>query len=74
MVSMLFLIPLSLLLLLAAIWVLVWAVNSGQYDDIEREGERILFDDDLPLPGQAVPGQQPLPDDNNGGGGDDRPG
>jgi cbb3-type cytochrome oxidase maturation protein len=48
--SLYFLIPLSLLVLLAAIGLLVWAVNSGQYDDIEREAERILQDDELPPP------------------------
>ena len=48
--SLYFLIPLSLLVLLAAIGLLVWSVNSGQYEDMEREGERILQDDDLPMP------------------------
>ncbi|MCK9564383.1 MAG: cbb3-type cytochrome oxidase assembly protein CcoS [Bacteroidales bacterium] len=46
--SMYFLIPMSLLVLLAATGLLIWAVNSGQYDDMEREAERILQDDDLP--------------------------
>lgn len=47
--SMYFLIPASLLVLLGASALLIWAVNSGQYDDMEREGERILQDDDLTL-------------------------
>ena len=25
---------------------LFWAVNSGQYDDLDGEGERLLFSDD----------------------------
>lgn len=36
------LIPLSVILIffiLAALW---WAVNKGQFEDIEAEGERIL--------------------------------
>jgi cbb3-type cytochrome oxidase maturation protein len=28
--------------ILAALW---WAIQSGQFDDIDREGERILEDD-----------------------------
>ncbi|MAT50010.1 MAG: cbb3-type cytochrome oxidase assembly protein CcoS [Porticoccaceae bacterium] len=44
--SLYLLIPLSLIVLLIAVAIFVWAVNSGQYDDVDREGERILFDDD----------------------------
>lgn len=29
--------------------VLVWAVKSGQYDDLEGDGQRILMDEDDPL-------------------------
>jgi cbb3-type cytochrome oxidase maturation protein len=36
------LVPLSLLLLLAIIGVFGWAVQAGQFDDLQREGERIL--------------------------------
>lgn len=39
------LIPLSValvLLILAALW---WAVYRGQFDNVEREGERILRND-----------------------------
>jgi len=39
------LIPLSVLLILAITGLLAWAVGSGQFDDIEREGQRILLDD-----------------------------
>ena len=39
------LIPLSALLVLAIIGVFGWAVHHGQFDDIEREGERILDTD-----------------------------
>lgn len=34
------LIPLSAVLLLAIVAIFGWAVHSGQFDDIEREGER----------------------------------
>lgn len=45
--SLYLLIPLSLVVLAVAVAIFFWAVKSGQYDDVDREGERILFDDDL---------------------------
>lgn len=47
MASLYFLIPLSLLFVAGAVALFVWAVNSGQYEDMDREAERILYDDDL---------------------------
>ncbi|MFN7288085.1 MAG: cbb3-type cytochrome oxidase assembly protein CcoS [Burkholderiales bacterium] len=45
------LVPLSVVLVLGLIAVLAWSVHSGQFDEIEREGERILPDDDDKPPG-----------------------
>lgn len=53
--SLYFLIPLSLLFLIVAVALFFWAVNSGQYEDIDREGERILFDDELRDPPAEKP-------------------
>ncbi|RZL64586.1 MAG: cbb3-type cytochrome oxidase assembly protein CcoS [Variovorax sp.] len=39
------LIPLSVALVLLIIAGLWWAVDRGQFDDVEREGERILHGD-----------------------------
>jgi len=39
------LIPLSVVLVLLIVAVFGWAIHSGQLDDLEREGERILEDD-----------------------------
>ena len=39
------LLPVSVLLVLVILAVLGWAVNSGQFEDIEQEGLRILSDD-----------------------------
>lgn len=36
------LIPLSVLLVFALMGVFAWALNSRQFDDLDREGERIL--------------------------------
>ena len=40
------LIPIGLILLALSIKLLFWAVRSGQYDDLDTEGRRILFDED----------------------------
>ena len=37
------LVPLSVLLALAVMGVLAWAVWSGQFEELESEGERILM-------------------------------
>lgn len=39
------LIPLSAVLVLAIIGVFGWALQSGQFDDVAHEGERILDTD-----------------------------
>lgn len=43
------LIPLSAVLILAIIALFGWAVNSGQFDDLEREGQRLLQADQDPF-------------------------
>lgn len=40
------LIPLSLVLIGAIGAILYWAIQSGQYDDLERPGHEILVDED----------------------------
>jgi len=39
------LIPTAFVILAFAVWILFWAVKNGQYDDLDTEGHRILFDD-----------------------------
>jgi cbb3-type cytochrome oxidase maturation protein len=55
--SLYLLLPMSVLLVLALIGVFAWALNSGQYDDLEREGWRVLEGDanaQMPVkPGEA---------------------
>ena len=43
------LIPLSALLVLALIGLFGWALHRGQFEDLEREGERILEPDATPV-------------------------
>lgn len=40
------LIPLSLVLVATVVGFVIWAVKSGQFEDLERPGYRILDDDD----------------------------
>jgi cbb3-type cytochrome oxidase maturation protein len=45
--SMLYvLIPLALMLLAVAVWALIWAIRSGQFDDLESHGWSVVLDDD----------------------------
>jgi cbb3-type cytochrome oxidase maturation protein len=39
------LIPISLVLVFAIIGIFWWALDAGQFDNIEREGERVLRGD-----------------------------
>lgn len=48
------LIPLSLVLVAVIVGFVVWAVSSGQFEDLERPGYRILDDDDR-IPSQRTP-------------------
>lgn len=49
--SLYLLIPLAVILVGLAVWALFWAVRSGQYDDLDTDARRILFDDnDRPPP------------------------
>jgi len=43
--SLYLLIPIALLLLGVAVGAFLWAVDHGQFEDLEGEGERILLDD-----------------------------
>ena len=42
------LIPLGFVLLAAAVWAFVWAVRSGQFEDLEGPAWRVILDDDDP--------------------------
>jgi len=58
------LIPLSALLVLLILGVFGWALHRGQFDDVEREGQRILQEDVSPVDTdqsgpQGLPEQSP---------------
>jgi cbb3-type cytochrome oxidase maturation protein len=46
------LIPVSLVFVGLIAWVFLWAVRSGQFDDMEGPAHQILMDDDGPASGQ----------------------
>ena len=41
------LIPVSLLIVIVAIWAFVWSVRTDQYEDLEKEAFRILIDEEV---------------------------
>ena len=66
------LVPIAILFVMIAInWVLfIWAVNNGQYDDLDSPAHSILFDEDDPahLAAQSQYDDQPAtktPDDKS---------
>ncbi len=46
MASLYILIPIAILLVCVAVSVFIWAVKSEQFEDLERQGHNILFDED----------------------------
>jgi cbb3-type cytochrome oxidase maturation protein len=44
--SLFILIPLSVVLVLVIIGVFWWALNAGQFDELEAEGKRVLQQDE----------------------------
>ncbi|QDC00500.1 cbb3-type cytochrome oxidase assembly protein CcoS [Mesorhizobium sp. 8] len=44
--SLVFLIPIALLLGAAALGAFLWSLKSGQYEDLDGAAERILIDDE----------------------------
>lgn len=52
--SLFLLIPLGLILLVAAVAAFFWAVSNGQFDDLETPAWRIALDDDGRPPQDAA--------------------
>ena len=58
---LLWLIPAALFLGLLGLGAFLWALKSGQFDDLDGAANRILFDDDDDAP------RPPSPEDRNKG-------
>lgn len=48
--SLYLLIPIALILVALGIKLLLWAIDDGQYDDLDKEAWRILADEDIVQP------------------------
>jgi cbb3-type cytochrome oxidase maturation protein len=53
------LLPLALLIAGVAVALFIWAVRSGQYDDLDTPAVRILFDDEVPADGRRAAAGRP---------------
>lgn len=51
--SIYLLIPVSVILVFLIALAFWWSVRSGQFDDLEGPGFRVLMDDDQPLPNKV---------------------
>jgi cbb3-type cytochrome oxidase maturation protein len=49
MTDYLYLVPIAVVIGLVALGAFIWALRSGQYDDLDGAAERLLFDDDRPI-------------------------
>lgn len=62
------LIPVAVGIVAACIWIFFWAVDNGQYDDLDSPAHSILFDDDeRPGPSSAKQPEQPRAADREPG-------
>jgi len=48
MMALYILIPVALAIVAVVIYLFFWAVDNGQYDDLDSPAHRILFDDEDP--------------------------
>ena len=53
--SLYLLIPIALVFCVIVIRLLIWAIDSGQYEDLSGDASRILFDNDAPLEPRKSP-------------------
>jgi len=59
--SLYILIPLSIVLVLVIGWVFWRALESGQFDDLDRPAHDILMDDDLPKKSEKSGSESNIP-------------
>jgi cbb3-type cytochrome oxidase maturation protein len=57
------LLPLALIIAGVMLALFIWAVRSGQYDDLETPAVRILFDDEPGEESKAAPPERDNEDD-----------
>ena len=52
--SLVFLVPIALVLGAIALANFFWSMKSGQYEDLDGAGERVLSDEDTPIVDQPA--------------------
>ncbi len=62
--SIYILIPIAMIFCALAIMAYLWAVDSGQYKDLDKEAHRILFDEDPDIEPDRSPPDEEAKDDN----------
>ncbi|MGF1724912.1 cbb3-type cytochrome oxidase assembly protein CcoS [Photobacterium nomapromontoriensis] len=55
MTSLYLLIPIAIVFVFIAVVIFLWAVRSEQFEDLERQGYDILFDEDDSSPSKGQP-------------------
>jgi cbb3-type cytochrome oxidase maturation protein len=63
--SLYLLIPVAIVFCVLAIKLLLWAIDNGQYDDLDKEGWRILADEDIKGVGNNNPQSKEKPEGGN---------
>ncbi|MEB0042892.1 MULTISPECIES: cbb3-type cytochrome oxidase assembly protein CcoS [unclassified Pseudomonas] len=69
-------IPAALLIVAVAVYIFFWAVDSGQYDDLDGPAHSVLFDDQDPQHLAAMEqahAHKPAPDTENADNHDEKP-
>lgn len=56
---LIYLVPLALALGLLGLGAFLWALNSGQFDDLDGAAWRAIMDDDVATPKAAAPDGEP---------------
>ncbi|MGP1394694.1 MAG: cbb3-type cytochrome oxidase assembly protein CcoS [Inquilinaceae bacterium] len=57
--GLLLLIPIALALGLVGLVAFLWALRSGQFEDLDGAAERVLFDEDDDAPSDKTPPKPP---------------
>lgn len=57
--SLYLLIPIAVVLVVITTALYVWALRNGQYEDLDKEAHRILFDDPEQPPKAGIDSQPP---------------
>ncbi len=52
--ALLYLIPISIVLGAIGLFTFLWSLKNGQYEDLDGAANRILTDDDKPLPQKST--------------------